>query len=420
MKKVILFTVLATIGVCLNSFNSKALNYSFYSVAKLNSNNTVTSSNLSYIENCVIHDGVTIESYSINVNNSIIPTLEENKIYEQINKIDSQIKSINTSEELTLSYDNSDNNIKTNYPDIIEYEPVKEKKKNKPKQNLNEVGNDGTIKKNPYGDSGADITYNNAEYYDFLIPYKCTLSDIGGYAVNVGYSTDEYNGRMVLYDDSEVKNQYLGGSRFNLQGTKSSDWLIGGVQTEEETGLQYVSKNDCNYYIASLGKCVFNTDSVEKGLFPAWCDVQGKGILYDMILLDGTVIHFVLPDGIGLNHTNNDSSDIVASDSAGVLFTFSDLKEPQYKNLFHASSPSQIFEFFYGDYSKEPLKRFTEKYNIDSIENPIVAIRLWSKTIWDDLDTNKNCGGFSFSGKKIKTRYENNKQFVKTKTLFER
>lgn len=262
-------------------------------------------------------------------------------------------------------------------------------------------GNDGNLKDDPFGDCGASASFGgDAKYYDFLVPYNATLKDIGGYASKVTYDPgSDYEGAIVVPDSTQLaKHPY----QFNRQGSKGSSWLGCAVKTDPNTDFEYVEKDGCKFYIASLGKCVFNYSAVSKGGFYQWASLSATGIIYDMILKDGTVIHFATGDGIGLVHSNNDSSDSVKSGGQdGVNFTFAKLNKKCYKNLFHAATPNQTFECF--TKNNNALEKFKKYYNI-SDSNPIVAIRMWNQSIKKGgFKVNSGFSGLSNKGDAIDT-----------------
>lgn len=264
------------------------------------------------------------------------------------------------------------------------------------------AGNDGLAHDNPFGDSGAGISFGgDAKYYDFLLPYNLTFEDIGGYATSVTYDpgclysdTSKY-GTMTT---SAAQAQKRVG-QFNVQGSKGSTWLGCSVKVDSNTGFQYVEKDGCQFYIASLPKAVFNYSAA--GDFYGFSSLAATGVIYDMILKDGTVIHFATGDGMGIYHTNNDETDQDPYRQDKLVLHFNKLKLPQYKNLYHASSPNHTFEVFIGSGQSSTISRFKSYYGI-SDSNPIVAIRMWNKSIKaGGLTVNSGYAGLSSKGAAI-------------------
>lgn len=261
-------------------------------------------------------------------------------------------------------------------------------------------GNNGQALTDPFGDCGASPSFGGAaKYYDFLIPYNLTFKDIGGYAKDVKFDPGSaYSGWNMVPSESDL-NKRVG--QFNRQGSKSSTWIGCTVQVDPNTGFQFVEKDGCQFYIASLPKAPFNYSAVTQEGFYQWASLARTGIIYDMILKDGTVIHFATGDGIGQIHTNNAASDSVSSGGQdGVNIQFADLKYPQYKNLFHASQPNQTFEVFC-EKGVDALNKFKNYYGI-SDSNPVVAIRMWNKSISaGGLTVNPGFNGLSSKGNAI-------------------
>lgn len=259
------------------------------------------------------------------------------------------------------------------------------------------AGNDGNVQQNPFGDCGAAPSFGgDAKYYDFLIPYNMTVGQIGGYCNECTFSANSAYKGWNMVTSGDALNHRIG--QFNVQGSKQSPWINCEVKVDSNTNFQYVEKDGCKFYIASLPKAVFNYSAVTSGGFYQWSYLGRTGIIYDMILKDGTVIHFATGDGIGVDHTNNDSS-YQTSGQDGVYMKFAKLNYPQYANMFHASSPNHTFEVFTS--GSGAIAKFKSYYGI-SDSNPIVAIRMWNKSIKDGgLTVNPGFSGLSSKGDAI-------------------
>lgn len=264
------------------------------------------------------------------------------------------------------------------------------------------AGNDGNALSDPFGDCGASISFGgDAKYYDFLIPYNLTFKDVGGYASNVTFDAGSaYAGWNMVPSSSDIAKKV---GTLNRQGSKGSSWLGLSVKIDSDTGFEYVEAGGCKFYIASLPKAPFNYSAVTQEGFYQWAYLAATGIIYDMILKDGTVIHFATGDGVGTLHSNNDTSDSVYSGGQdGVNIQFAKLNYPQYKHLFHASQPNHTFECFC---QSGALTKFKSFYGI-SDSNPIVAIRMWNKSIkaltqGGSLTVNPGFSGLSSKGNAI-------------------
>lgn len=286
------------------------------------------------------------------------------------------------------------------------------------------AGNDGQPRSDPIGQSGASKSFGgDAKYYDFLIPYKMSLKDIGGYGVKEwkqNRTTGEWRSVDPGASESELStkcyNFNLEGRIWDVQGIGYSEsnpkWRIGGrggvlldVPLEADTGFEYVEVGGCKFYIAAVGKALFNNSCVASGEFLPWASFMVTGVIYDVILKDGTVIHFVTGDGMGEAHTNNPTG-AYPEGALGEKYEFAHLSYPQYSNLFYASAPHQTLECFCTRKQVNgtgALNAFQRKYNIGE-SNPIVAIRLWNKSLkgillnGQTLEVNPGCGGLYFKG----------------------
>lgn len=259
------------------------------------------------------------------------------------------------------------------------------------------AGNDGNALLNPFGDCGASASFGgDAKYYDFLIPYNMSIGQIGGYCNECTFSANSAYKGWDMVTSGDALNKRVG--QFNVQGKKSSTWIGCTVKVDPNTNFQYVEKDGCQFYIASLPKAVFNYSAVTSGGFYQWAYLGRTGIIYDMILKDGTVIHFATGDGIGVDHSNNPSN-YQTSGQDGVYMKFADLKYTQYANLFHASKPNHTFECFVS--GSGAISKFKSYYGI-SDSNPVVAIRMWNKSIKDGgIKVNPGFSGLSSKGNVI-------------------
>lgn len=271
--------------------------------------------------------------------------------------------------------------------------------------------NNGNAYDDPFGNSGISSSLGgDAKYYDFYVPYNLTLKDIGGYATSVTYSdSSKFKG---WGDGSLPKDEDLAKHPYNLnrQENKGSTWLGLDVKIDPNTDFEYVEKNNGKFYIASLGKCLFNYSALKDEGFFEFSVLSQTGVLYDVILKDGTIIHFATGDGMGTPHTLNDTSDSVTSSGQdGVSISFSTLKMKQYKNLLHALRPNQLLECFC---NTGALDKFISYYKI-SESNPIMYIRMYNKTLKDG-DFTINSGFNDFMGKADTNNLNfNNSQYMK-------
>lgn len=258
---------------------------------------------------------------------------------------------------------------------------------------------DGELMSEPFGDCGAKPTLAEpAKYYDFLVPFTITRDQIGGWAITATSTGGNpvYVNRFNLENNTKRAQCKLGCEHsFNLQGHKGSSWLGHAVLVDSNTGAQYIEMNGLKMYIASLPSGLFNYSGRDKLGIHAWSMLSATGVLYDVVLKDGTVIHFATGDGAGNGHTNGGPP----SQQDGVQYGFNELKQGQYKNIFHACDPMHTFEMFMAEGSN--LSDFTNYYNIGD-SNPVVAVRLWSATVKDgNFTVNEGCGELSFGGSSL-------------------
>lgn len=276
------------------------------------------------------------------------------------------------------------------------------------------AGNDGNAHDNPFGDSGASISFGgDAKYYDFLMPYNLSIGDIGGYFTSVEFDPGSAYVDFAFRCNSDDQAKKVG--RFNrefsmksfMQNNYSTDkWIDQEIHVDGDTGFEYIEIGGAKFYMATLPKAPLSHSAVADGSFLQWGDATllWTGIIYDMILKDGTIIHFATCDAIGLYHSNKDINDEDPTRQDKLVYHFAKLNYPQYKNLFHACAPNHTFECC-TDGSK-PVPAFTDYYNIND-SNPVVAIRVWNKTVkglsegTQTLTVNSGFSGLSSRGNAI-------------------
>lgn len=269
------------------------------------------------------------------------------------------------------------------------------------------VNANGDYMSNPFGDTGAEQSIEDARYYDFYFPYNLTYREIGGYAIE--YSSGGRYKALMISDqksDNGLKLPTLDDKlnyRFNVQWTLSQmkkqnnfrdgKWLGNPILEDEDCGMLYVDVNGRKSYLISLPKAIFNnsvfedenTDFKVKGTFIE------TGILFDIILKDGTVICCATIDGMGLGHTNNQSS-FGGTNQDSIRFKYASMSPDSgvnpYQNLYYAASPNHSFEVCSNSSDYDRI------YSVLGIsdENPIVAVRVWNKTIQDSNFTSSMSG----------------------------
>lgn len=245
-----------------------------------------------------------------------------------------------------------------------------------------EGGNNGEVLADePYGDSGLPSSYEDCKYYDVWIPYNKTVEDVGGIADDVKTieSTYDYTAYTYKYNENRmgafVQTEYAN----DVVNSYGLSW-----STDSETGLLYTTVNGAKIYHCALGKGLFCYSPVTDGEFFDWAGATG--ILFDIILTDGTVIHFVLGDGIGQIHSNQVGkydgwTDSIANFQAGnsqddTIYHTTDMPNEMYSYWFQCAS-THMFEVC-GSSSK-----FMSHYNIGSedSQNQIMYVRIYNLSI---------------------------------------
>lgn len=244
---------------------------------------------------------------------------------------------------------------------------------------------------NPYGDTGVKETTikgKGVKYFDWFCPYKLTIADIGGYATSS-------NGTSTISKETAKKrllcqslNQYGSGSRT----------LSGITSHRDSDGMQVIEYDGCKFYLCAIGDGVWR-----------WCEKSGyvdkdycsnfscsKGVIFDVILTDGKILHFIAFDEFGHWHSNNDTTSngtnsLHKNDKThpynythadGRKYTqFAKLNYRQYDRTYYAGSCTQLLELQSAD-----INKFSEKYFKDGVG--VYAMRFYNKT-FKELVTNK-------------------------------
>lgn len=259
----------------------------------------------------------------------------------------------------------------------------------------------GQLLSDPIGDIGSDVPTsvvdNKGEpvaHYNYLIPYNVKCIDVGGYATGVQFTPDCKYKWWSSYIDHNAWQEHISkasnvGQNFNVEWdgetvsnsyVSNGTWKIGTtyqIQTDSNTGVNYIEANGLKAYVCAVPLAFFNFKPAD-GNFMEPGTVISKGILFDMILKDGTVIHFVAGDAAGLQHTNGgefDENGNRVTGHDGLHLTYAPMKTgaDKYRNLFHAAIHYHTFELWG---KQGATSRFKSYYGIDS--NPVVAVRIYN------------------------------------------
>lgn len=246
------------------------------------------------------------------------------------------------------------------------------------------IDNDGKERKDPIGDSKLPVSFKDCKYYDAYVPYKLTAREIGGWTDkptgNSNYTPmpdkilDAPQGSQVAAEGPMYGNPKYG---------KLWKYLVGKVEksTCPETGLQMLTdKNGTQYYVTAVQKFFCNASVSGTDGFPSF-SIEGYGSIIDVILTDGTVIHFVYGDSNAEAHTNGGGKAGPAGDGE---YHHTPMKLNQYKNLFSSVNGNQLEIWGDGSY-REYIKKFRQKFNIgaDEGQNKIAYYRMYNKKITD-------------------------------------
>lgn len=229
-----------------------------------------------------------------------------------------------------------------------------------------------------YTDSGLPSSFKDVSYYDCQIPYKLVPNDIGGWATKVTGHPSYH----AMTDD--VRTGTKMGSYVNYQG--NGTFKFGGVQSyDPDTDCTIITdSNGVKYYTTAIQGYFYNSSNAGKDGFGVFASGNGgnRGQLFDVILTDGTVIHFVVADANSSCHTNGGLDGKTVDSGNDGVWSFSSLTLTQYKNLYAAQSANQLE--LWGKNNKCASK-FAEKFNIGNADdkNKIAYYRMYNKYIDD-------------------------------------
>lgn len=169
-----------------------------------------------------------------------------------------------------------------------------------------------------YKDSGLVSSFKNVEYYDVAIPYQLTCEEIGGQSVNMSDSLKKSNvGKQIAREWSFSTCKNKSNICYNATVGKAAS-----TETTEEGMEVIVDGNGIRYYVMAVQGFFFANSNAEN--FPAFSS-ESFGQIIDVILTDGTCIHFIYGDSNANKHTNG-------GENGGS--NYAALNKPLYKNLF--------------------------------------------------------------------------------------
>lgn len=245
------------------------------------------------------------------------------------------------------------------------------------------IDNDGNAKDVPYGDSGLANSYSGLDYYDCYVPYNLTIGEIGGYADGVtAYAKSAYNFSMTSAHSERINRTFT--TTCMREFDKSGDTFHGcSISTEPETGMNILKDTNGNeYYATAIQNFYYNFGGLamaEGKNFPEFSACTGQ--MVDVILTDGTCIHFLVGDANSIGHTNGGPAT-----SQDVTYTFSPVKLPQYKNIYQAANGNSLE--LWGN--KDCTSGFRKKYNLSEDGVRIAYYRMYNATT--DTAPTRNSG----------------------------
>ena len=251
-----------------------------------------------------------------------------------------------------------------------------------------DIDNNGEYRSEIYGDSKIPASFTGVEYFDFYMPYKYTAGEIGGYSIaGTAVMTESLQKRkpssFVNYEFDGIKNLYW--QKWGVQQCGNT-----GVTTgyESDTGLVTLTdKNGTVYYVTALPWILFKNDkNYYSDNDDYWGLYYNTGQVFDVILTDGTVIHFVMGCAKAEVHTNGGKAGGYTPDSQSyTAFESENLsKHPQYTNMFQAVGGETLE--VWGE-TGNSSSRFMEKYGMSETgvegSNSIAYIRVYNTMIGD-------------------------------------
>lgn len=265
------------------------------------------------------------------------------------------------------------------------------------------LDNNGNTKKVPYGkNTSIPSSYEGLDYYDCYLPYAKKVKEIGGLCTSG--LTDIQNGNTHSAMPEANQNYFVGDyvnyqSDYSQLSSCSGGTIPSGkypTQYETDTGAaMYVDDNGNKYYSFAIQRFFYEYESA----YYSW-STENRGQLVDVILTDGTVIHFVVGDANGHMDTNGYEGDT----SAGTDRVCNTLNFPQYRYLF-SSIAGNCIELWGRSGSNNS---FADKYNLQTSGDGvhIAYYRMYNGKIMDNPERTRDAGkegAYSLDGEMILT-----------------
>lgn len=228
--------------------------------------------------------------------------------------------------------------------------------------------NDGTAISKPYGKCSVKPSFKG-DYYDCYIPYKLTCKNIGGYSEDMNES-DQSNKVSAKFNwEDDISMPYTKSFTDKYAGEYERGYC---PETDVTT---YTDKYGTSFYMCAIPFFMYANNLAGSSGFPGW-GMENRGQVYDLILTDGTVLHFIVGDAKSKSHTNG-------CDDGTSLYTLEKLNHIQYKYLFQ-SYAGETFELFG---KSGCVAKFMDKYNIGSSEgkNQVAYVRMYNLRLRDGI-----------------------------------
>lgn len=236
--------------------------------------------------------------------------------------------------------------------------------------------NDGKAKDNPYGDAKFKKSIE-ADYYDCYVPYNLTPADIGGWCTGTtaigGHAS--YNTEPMKEEAKNRKISAFSNYQSNYVGNRHGSTK----HSYDDIGMSvYTDANGNEYYATAIQNFFYSNSSAGEG-YPGWSSAN-RGQLFDVVLTDGTVIHFMVGDANATQHTNAGGDD--SSATFDIAYSYSEAILPQYNHLYQVAHNNCLE--LWGQQGCQ--SKFSEKFNIGNgdDQNRIAYYRMYNTFIKDN------------------------------------
>lgn len=224
-----------------------------------------------------------------------------------------------------------------------------------------------------YGDSKLPVSFKDVEYYDVYLPYLLTPKDIGGYSIGGnGGAMTSYVLEHPAY--TQVMREYSNNvPYYNQQTGQKAD--ASSFSYEKDTGMSIYTdkKTGTKYYITVIQPIFYKYEKHFWDVQGEW--YSGLGGVIDVILTDGTVLHFTSADINAAIHTNGGGG----ANPDGIYYNKAKMKLDQYACSFQAMGGNSL-EIWGSD--NNACMKFREKYGLTEDGGVHIAYyRMYNKKV---------------------------------------